>query len=155
MTPAAAPTALAPTAPGRARPLRTPRGRGRLLSAPPSAKPRFFYCTLARRLTCGDIHHEGTASLPPVKAERRTGVASFGTRLSLPLAVFPEAPSASPWACGGGRRGAGRWRSRRTASGSPPAAATGRCGSGRGPAPAVPGRSPEARERTRRLVVAR
>jgi hypothetical protein len=86
-----------------------------------SEKPRFFYCTLGLRLTCGDIHDEGIASLRPAKAERRTRVASFAARVSLPLAAFSEAPSAPPRACGG-RWGAGR--SRRTPSGSPPAAAT-------------------------------
>ena len=118
--------------PGRCRPPSTAAKRWR---RPSSAKPRFFYCTLGRRLTCGNVHDEGIASLRPAKVERRTGVASFGARLSLPLAAFSEAPSAPPRACGG-RWGAGR--SRRTATGSPPAAATGRCGS-RTPPRARPG----------------
>ena len=127
-----------------ARPARTPRGPGRLWSRRSLAKPRFFYCTLDRRLTCGDIHDESTASLPPVKAERRAGVASFGTRLSLPLAVFPEAPSASPWAwvvAGealedgdlAGQPVACHWRQRRDGADLDAAQL-----------PAVPGRSPEA-----------
>ena len=48
-TPAPATTALAlaaPTATGRARPARIPRGRVKPSSARSSAKPRFFYCTL-------------------------------------------------------------------------------------------------------------
>ena len=115
------PTAPArPTAAGRT-PGRRPRRPVRRCRRRSSAKPRYFYCTLGRRLTCGYIHDEGIASLRPAKAERRTGVVSFGARLSLPLAAFSEATSAPPRACGG-RWGAGR--SRRTASGSPPAAAT-------------------------------
>ena len=36
---------------------------GRRSGRPLSAKPRFFYCTLDRRLTCGNVHDEDIASL--------------------------------------------------------------------------------------------
>jgi len=82
-----APTALAPAtpaAPARTRPARTcppgtPRGPGKRSSRRSSAKPRFFYCTLDPRLTCGDVHDEGIASLRPA-------------RLNVLLVLLPSAP---------------------------------------------------------------
>ena len=46
--------------PGRCRP---PSAAARRWSRPSSAKPRFFYCTLDRRLRCGNVHDEDIASL--------------------------------------------------------------------------------------------
>ena len=42
-------------------------------------KTTIFYCTLGRRLTCGDVHDEGIASFRRAKAERRTGVILAGS----------------------------------------------------------------------------
>ena len=79
LAPAATPAEPPPA--GRAPPARIPRGPGRPLSGPSSAKPRIFYCTHDQCLTCGNPQVRRTCgqqrvATPSTTCDHRTGGAS-------------------------------------------------------------------------------
>lgn len=81
--------------PCRPRPCLRPPAAGRHWSRRSSGKPRFFYCTLARRFTCGDVHDEGIGRDEAV-AVNGTGAGELGDG-QVPLArvqgAAPQFPS--------------------------------------------------------------